>query len=177
MEAAPVESAAPGGSRIVLGRPSATREEWEAAREADAADLNRVLEKGGDVEAYVVPLWSQADAARCLQELQGFGDVRVYVEIPEAGREDTLALLPETEIGAAHRGESLPTLAHLVHAAASLDIPLYLTAPNALKALAFAISEDLTPREIEQALSGNWPGEPDAGALDHARELMPEFDE
>ncbi len=161
------------GSRALRGRPSATREGWEAAREADAADLNRLLDEGGEIDAYVVPLWSNLDAERCLRELRGFEDARVYVAPAADDLDVVLAAISETEFGLC--GEALQALGPLIHAAASLDIPLLLPGLDptlALRTLAIAIAEDLSPREIEAALRGEIAGEPDAESVERARDLL-----
>ena len=174
MRAVPLESAGPGDT-VLRGRPSATREEWEAAREADAGDLNRHLAAGGEVVTYVVPLWSNLDAERGLRELRGFDEARVVVEVvPDEAMETALAAVAESGWATASvRGEGLQTLAEFLSLCAGLEIPVYLEdVPNALRALALALGEDLTPREIEAVLRGEREGEPDAGSLDHARELL-----
>jgi hypothetical protein len=168
-----VEAASAGGPTTLVGRTSGTRAEWEVARSRDASDLNRLLESGGEVSAYVVPLWSNAEADRCLAELRGFDDAKVYAEpILGEGFDDALAAIAETEwIGASYRGEDLAVAAALIHSAAALEFPLFLPEVLADRAFALAIAEDLTPREIETALKGAG-GEPDSDALDHARELL-----
>ncbi|GEM_PF-6158402 len=176
MPAVPVQSAQPGDP-FLRGRSASTREEWEAAREADVADLNRHLAAGGEVDAYVAPLWSNGDIERCLRELRGFDEARVYVELPpDDGMEEALAAVAESEwAGAAFRGGDVPALAAFLHAAASLELPLYLEeAPEATRALALAIGEDLTPREIEAVLQGEDAREPDVEAWATARELLRE---
>lgn len=168
-----VDGAAPGGGGVLRGRPSATRAEWERAREADAADLNRLLGAGGEVEAYVVPLWSDGDAERCLAELRGFDDARIYVISAGDDLDGLLGALAETEFGLC--GEALPGLGPLIHAAASLDLPLLLPGVDpagALRALALAIADDLSPREIETLLRGGGGGEPDAESVARARDLL-----
>ncbi|RYG22501.1 hypothetical protein EON82_16875, partial [bacterium] len=93
-----VEEAKVGGSGTLLGRASSTRAEWEAAREADARDLNRLLEAGGEVEVYIVPLWSNGDVERCLAELRGFDEARVYVATALGeGQDAALAAIAEAE--------------------------------------------------------------------------------
>lgn len=169
-----VQDAAPGGSSTLRGRSSATRAEWEAAREADARDLNRLLEAGGSVEGYVVPLWSNADAERCLAELRGFDEARVYVEpVPGEDPEGFFALLAEGEwAGVAANGKDV---AGVLHAAASLDLPLLLPDLDpalALGCLALAIAEDLSLREIEAVLRGERTGSLDAESLARAEELL-----
>ena len=169
-----VQNAAPGGSPVLRGRPSATRSEWEAARAADARDLNRLLDAGGTVEVYVVPFWSYEDAERCLAELRGFDEARVYVEpVPGRDPERLFALLAEEEwAGVCAPGENV---ASAIHAAASLDLPLLLPDLDpalALRTLALAIAEDLSPREIDAALRGERDGEPDAESLERARDLL-----
>ena len=169
-----VQDAVPGGSAALRGRASATRREWEAAREADALDLNRLVEAGGTVAAYVVPLWSNADAERCLAELRGFDEVRVYVEpAPGEDPEALFALLAEGEwAGVAADGKDV---AGVLHAAASLDLPLLLPdldSALALRWLALAIAEDLSPREIGEVMRGERGGEPDAESVERARDLL-----
>ena len=179
-----IESAVPGGPTVLRGRPSTTREGWEAARAADARDLNRLLEAGGAVDAYVAPLWSNLDAERCLGELRGFDDARVYVELGEGEAQDA-ALAAVAESGWA--GASPPfapvseggggwkedELAAFIHAAAGLEIPVLL--PEAARdALALALGEDFSPREIAAVLRGEDRRTPDPESLDHARELTPD---
>ncbi len=168
-----VETASAGGPTTLVGRASTTRSEWEVARSDDATDLNRLLGGGGNVAAYIVPLWSNVDAERCLAELRGFDDAKVYVEpVLGKGLEDALAAIAETEwVGASYRGDDLSIAAALIHSAAALEYPLYLPGIEAERALALAIAEDLTPREIEAALAGGG-ADPDADALDHAKELL-----
>ena len=164
-----VEDAAVGGSPVLRGRPSSTRMEWEAARAADAEDLNRFQGAGGVVGAYVAPLWSNLDAARCVAELRGFDEARVYVELAEGDEDEALAAVAEAE----WLGATGPEAATLIHAAASLDLPILLEdVPNALEALALAIAEDLSPREIEAALRGERRGEPDAESRERARDIL-----
>lgn len=179
-----VEDATPGDPAVLLGRPSSTREEWEGAREADAADLNRLLAAGGEVGTYVVPLWSNGDAERCLRELRGFDEARVVVRLaPGEGGEAALAALAEAEWASAappdslspsgERGEGLASLAAFIHACAGLEIPMFLPdVENAERAVALAIGEDLSPREIEAVLHGESAQEPDAESLEHARDLL-----
>lgn len=168
-----VEEASPGGPATLVGRSSTTRAEWEAARLADAADLNRLLESGGEVEAYVVPLWSNSEADRCLAELRGFDDAKVYAEpVLGEGFDDALAAIAETEwIGASYRGADSSVAAAVIHSAAALEFPLFVPGVPAERPLALAIAEDLTPREIEAALGGAG-GDPDSDALSHAKELL-----
>lgn len=185
-----VQDAKPGSATRLLGRPSSDRAEWEAAREADAADLNRFQEAGGEIAAYVVPLWSNGDAVRCLQELRGFDEVRVAV-VPARGEDAESALAAVAEsgwAGAAFLGSPLPSsgeeevggeglaeLARFIHAAAGLEIPVLLPDLDpalAHRALARALGEELTPREIEAVLRGDDPQAPDADALAWADDLL-----
>ena len=170
-----VEDAALGGSPTLRGRLSSTRAAWEAARVADARDLNRFVEAGGTIEAYVVPLWSNDDAERCLAELRGFDEARVYVVLVSGeDPEPVFAAIAEGE-WAGICGEGLPTLEPLLHAAASLDLLLLLPDLDpalALRTLALAIAEDLSPREIGAVLRGERTGEPDADSLDRAQDLL-----
>ena len=170
-----VPNATPDGPSALRGRTSATRKEWEAAREADAVDLNRFVGEGGVVETYVVPLWSNGDAERCLAELRGFDEVRVYVvPAPPDDPEPTFAAVAEAD-WAGLCGEGRDGLGPLVHAAASLDLPLLLPDLDpefALRTLALAIAEDLSPREIGAVLKGERTGEPDAESFDRARDLL-----
>lgn len=172
-----VEEAKVGGSRTLLGRASSTREEWEAARGADAGNLNRLLEAGGEVEAYVVPLWSNGDIERCLAELRGFDEARVYIA-PSVGegQDSALATIAESEwAGAAILSKDVGETAQFLYACAGLEIPIYVEGTDQAlveKALALALGEDLSPREIEGVLRGESTAEPDEDSLDHARELL-----
>ncbi len=172
-----VEEARGGGPSTLLGRPSSTRAEWESAREADAADLNRLADSGGEVRAYVVPLWSNADASRCLQELRGFDEAGVYVApAPGDDAESTLAAAAESGwAGAALLGDDPAVLAPLLYAAAGLELSLLLPDADpetALRALARALDEELSPREIEAVLRGDDAREPSADAREWATELL-----
>lgn len=172
-----VEEAKVGGSGILLGRPSSNRAEWEAARESDARDLNRLLEAGGEVKAYVVPLWSNGDAERCLAELRGFDEARVYV-VPASGegQDAALAAVAESEwAGAALLSGDAEVTAGFLYACAGLEIPIYVEGTDRAlveKALALALGEDLSPREISDFLRGKSDAETDEDSLDHARELL-----
>ena len=173
---AKVEAALPGGPTVLVGRSSASRTEWEAAREADAADLNRLLETGGDVAAYVVPLWSNAEVARNLQELRGFDEARVYV-VPAPGDDAEAALAAVAESNwagiALFGGEE--NLATLLYAAAGLEIPMLLPdiePGRAVQALALALDEELSPREIGAVLRGEDDRQPRASARAWAEELL-----
>lgn len=172
-----VEDAKAGGSGVLLGRPSSTRAEWEAAREADARDLNRLLGNGGEVQVYIVPLWSNDEAERCLAELRGFDDARVYVvPTPGEGQDAVFAAIAASEwAGAAYIEGDEGRTAQFLYDCAGLEIPVYVegTDPTLVhKALALALGEDLSPREIEGVLSGESHLEPDEDSLDHARELL-----
>ena len=168
-----VEEASPGGPTTILGRLSSTRAGWEAAREADAADLNRLLEAGGKVEAYVVPLWSNADAPRCIAELKGFDEAQVYAGLVLGeGWEAALGAIAEAEwLGAAFEKADADEAAAFLHACAGLETPVFLDRPNVVEALALAI-EDGTPREIAAVLRGETTVEPDAESIAHARALL-----
>lgn len=174
MLAIPIEKAVPGGPRVLLGRPSSTRAEWEAARERDAHDLNRLAADGMEIEAYVAPLWSNDDAERCLQELRGFDETQVYAGV--AGDDAALAAVAAASwCGAAFLGEDLSEAARFLYAGAGMEIPMLLPALSESKveaALALAIAEDLTPREIEAVLRAERSGEPDADSLGRARDLL-----
>ena len=172
-----VEEARAGGSRTLLGRPSLTREEWEVARKADAQDLNHLLEAGGEVETYVVPIWSNGDVERCLAELRGFDDARVYVALaPAEGQDEALAAIAASEwAGAALLNKGAEETAQFLYACAGLEIPVYVEGIDralVLKGLALALGEDLSPREIESVLRGESHAEPDEHSLDQAREML-----
>ena len=177
MESAVRIEDAKGGVSTLLGRASSTREEWEAAREADARDLNRLLDSGGEVQTYVVPLWSNADVERCLAELRGFDEARVCVALaPGDGEDSALATIAESEwAGAAILGKGTEETAQFLYACAGLEIPICVEGPDqalVLKALALALGEDLSPREIESVLRGESSAVPGEDSLDHARELL-----
>lgn len=168
-----IEEAKVGGPTTILGRPSSTRAGWEAAREADAADLNRLLEAGGTVEAYVVTLWSNADVARCIAELKGFDEARVYAGLVLGeGWETALGSIAEAEwLGATFENADADEVAAFLHACAGLETPVFLNRPNVVEALALAI-EDGTPREIAAVLRGEATATPDAESIAHARDLL-----
>lgn len=150
-----VAEASVGGPTTLVGRPSSTRDEWETARAADAADLNRLLETGGEVEAYVAPFWSNFEVERCLQELRGFDDAEVFAApIPGEGFDEALATIAESEwAGAAYLGADKAVAATVIHAAASLDFPVFLPCfDRANDTLVSAIDDDLTLQEIEKRL-------------------------
>ena len=174
---ATVEAARPGGPTVLLGRASADRAGWEAAREADAVDLNRLAEAGGAARAYVVPLPSGADVARCLRELRGFDEARVFVApAPGDDTEAVLAAVAESDwAGLALLGDDPALLAAPLCAAAGLVIPVILPDVDpalALRALARALDEELSPREIEAVLRGDDPREPSADAREWASEML-----
>lgn len=167
----------------VRGRASTDRAGWEEAREADAADLNRFLENGGEVGAFIAPLYSGADIAQCLRELRGFDDADVFLELVSDQIDAPLAALAEGEwAGASYIGEDAATF---LHACADLEVACRVggfDAGSVLGAMALAIAEELSPREMAAVLTEGVSVEAegirwreyfaDREAVDHARDLL-----
>jgi len=125
----------------VVGRASATYDEWQSALEADAKAMTDFIAKSGDsawIEAYEVRIPSHEDAVACFRDLNAFNQVDVFVELPWGpGLDDSLAKLAETEwlFAKVRTGglsaESYPSeeqIAAFIQDACSLEVPFKMTA-------------------------------------------------
>lgn len=170
----------------VIGTGGKSLAELEVGLEEDVASMNRFEDAVGGscaIEAFEIRAPSSEDIAAVIRDLEGFGDVDVFVELPwEPGMHDGLAALAESEwLGAKARtggadASAFPSsreLAGLLRDCLDLDLPFKLTAGlhhpirhrntslgldehgflNVLCALAMAESHDLSTAEIEKILT------------------------
>jgi hypothetical protein len=167
----------------VVGAGGITIEEFEVALEQDAQAMNRFEDAMGEkcsIEAFEVKAPS-AEIERVMHDLEGFGDVDVFIELPWGDRQhDALAALAESEwLGAKARTGGLDPsafppsgqLAKYIRQCMDLDLPFKLTAGlhhpirhdnsfgatehgflNVLCAAAIAESHELGSAEIERIL-------------------------
>ena len=172
-------------------RSDARDDDWDAAREADAAALTafaRTLPESLGLAAYECPLPTDRPVGAALDSLSGFGGVQVYVETTDP---EALGEIAERDWASAKFrtvGASAEDLAAFLHACVSLELPFKLTAGlhapytgahgfgflNALAATARAIADDLTPAEIAAILRAPGPiwAEIEPDEADDARGLF-----
>jgi hypothetical protein len=168
----------------VIGSPGASGADWDSARESDATLMNRFLLDAGDRAAilgYEVAAPQDRPIETCLAELDGFGSIDLFVELPMNERlDDAIVALAESEVGAAKARTSgaepgsIPSaaaLAHFMHQALSLEVPFKLTAGlhdpfategghgfvNVFGAAVLALAHELSEREVEQILADRSP--------------------
>lgn len=152
----------------------ARSEDWDVARENDAAALTRFakdLPESIGLAAYECPLPADRPTTTSLDSLAGFAGVPIYVETDDP---DALDDIGEREWASAKFrtvASDPATLAEFLHRCVSLELPFKLTAGlhapytdaqgfgflNALSATALAIADDLTPAEIEAILRAPGP--------------------
>ena len=172
-------------SLSVVGTGGNDIEEFETNLEKDVADMNRFEDAVGDrceIEGFEIRAPGSADIDKVVHDLEGFGDVDVFVELPwAADMHDGIVALAESEwLGLKARTggiepsafPSTQQLAAFLRDCLNLDVPFKLTAGlhhpvrrrdenmgvmmhgyiNVLAAAALAESHDLNTAEIEKVL-------------------------
>ncbi|RYG37927.1 hypothetical protein EON81_05225 [bacterium] len=162
-----------------IAAPSHDKESWEDALEADAKRMNDFMDAAGDraeIEAFETKLYDLSAVESCVQDLSGFQEAEVFVELPwGAGMDDALNALAESGFpGAKARcgGEYTPSTAQLaafINGCLSLDQPFKLTAGlhepffNGKShgflaigaAVAFELVEELGEKRLAEALEAD----------------------
>jgi hypothetical protein len=179
-----------------VGMPAHDRKTWEAGLARDAETMNefhRRTDGRAEIQAYEVRVPESADVETYVQDLRGFGDAEVYVELPLNDRiDDAMARLADADdLGAKLRTGGLEVsaipssraLAQFLRSCVELEIPFKLTAGlhhplpaydrtvggrthgflNVLTATALGLSEDISRREMEQVLED---ADPDSWRFD-----------
>ena len=169
----------------VVGTSGRDIGEFEAGLEKDVAEMNRFEDAAGpkcEIEAFEVRAPSTSDLEAVVRDLEGFGDIDVFVELPwDDGLHDGLVALAESEwLGAKARTggadaaafPSAEALSRFIRDCLNLDLPFKLTAGlhhplrhvnrqigveehgflNVLCATAMAESHELNSAEIEAIL-------------------------
>jgi hypothetical protein len=174
----------------VVGTGGADISQFEFNLERDCAEMNRFEKAVQDkctIEAFEIRSPSNADILQVIHDLEGFGEVDVFVELPWGeGMQEGLAALAESEwLGAKARtggleASAVPSpqeLASFLRDCLHLDLPFKLTAGlhqplyhfdaslganahgflNVLCATALTEESDLSTSEIEEILTEQRP--------------------
>lgn len=151
---------------IAVGAAAASREEWEAERAQDAERLNQFFKAGNLVEGYEVSLpagSSVEDNRRQLDELRGFSEVEVIVQVTQV---DLLEGLEERDYIAALPVADPLILAELVVECLALETAFVFRGGgssafssgntgflNLLAGTAIGFAENLNARELARVFS------------------------
>lgn len=155
-------------------------EDWEDMLE-DAADrLNEFVkaDRGYELEAFEARVPDLKDLEGYLQDLEGFGDAEIFVELPDHdGVGEAVAFFAEGEgaVAAAFPVDGSRT-GEFVAACLSLDVPFKLLGVDdparTLAAVGVAMAEDLASAEIALALRDGPSRPATSEEEDDARELL-----
>ena len=143
------EAEGPEVKLSVLGRTSWDQASWQAAREADAKDLNKFQTACGplaSIETFECRLPSFEVVEQCIRDMNGFNSAQVYLEMPTndpgAVDESSFLLMVDALVSIAEfewvhakldldsfggQAVDLRQIAQFVHQCVSLEIPFKLS--------------------------------------------------